>query len=167
MKKHIANIITFCRIIGSIILLFIPISLVFYIMYILWGFSDMIDGTIARKTNSVTDFGSKIDTVADILFLTVSFIKLLPTINIPLWLLIWCGIIAVIKIVNIIWGFVAKKQFISLHTPMNKVTGFLLFLLPLIVPFFKLNYITIAVCIIATFSAIQETLFIAIYYQNK
>ena len=83
----------------------------------------MIDGTIARKTNSISEFGSKIDTVADIAFVTVSLIKILPAIHIPGWGWIWGGMIAVIKISNIIWGYVSKKQFISLHTIMNKLTG--------------------------------------------
>ena len=47
----------------------------------------MIDGTIARKTNSVSDFGSKIDTAADLV--AVSFVKLLPTIHISCHLMGW------------------------------------------------------------------------------
>ena len=59
MMKHIANILTGCRMIGSILLLFFPaFSLDFYITYLLCGFSDMIDGAIARKTNSTSKFGS-------------------------------------------------------------------------------------------------------------
>lgn len=50
MAKHIANILTGCRILGSILLLFFPAFFVaFYIIYLFCGFSDMIDGTIARK----------------------------------------------------------------------------------------------------------------------
>lgn len=32
------------------------------------GFTDMIDGTIARKLGTESEFGSKFDTVADIVF---------------------------------------------------------------------------------------------------
>ena len=161
MTRHIANILTGCRIFGSILLLFFPaFSLEFYITYILCGFSDMIDGTIARKTNSTSKFGSQLDTIADLIFVAVSLFKFLPAIHIPQWLWIWSGVIAVIKISNIIWGYVSKKQFISLHTIMNKVTGLLLFLLPLAVSFAELQYIAIAVCSIATLSAIQEGLYV-------
>ena len=161
MTKHIANIITGCRIIGSILLLFFPtFSLAFYITYLICGLSDMIDGTIARKTNSISKFGSRLDTVADLIFVVVSLFKLVPAIHIPGWLWIWGGVIAAIKISNIVRGYVSKNQFISLHTIMNKVTGILLFLLPLTIPFLELNYITIAVCSIATLSAIQEGFYI-------
>ena len=159
--KHIANIITFCRILGSILLLFFPVfSLAFCITYILCGFSDMIDGTVARKTNSTGKFGSQLDTAADLLFVVVSMIKLLPAIHIPQWLWIWGGVIAIIKIGNIIWGYVSKKRFIALHTIMNKVTGLLLFLLPLTISFVDLKYTATVVCLIATFSAIQEGVFV-------
>ena len=161
MRKHIANILTGCRVFGSILLLFFPaFSLAFYITYLLCGFSDMVDGTIARKTNSISKFGSQLDTFADLVFVVISLFKLLPAIHIPGWLWIWCGVIAVIKISNIIWGYVSKKQFISLHTIMNKVTGLLLFLLPLTLHFWKLNYTAIAVCSIATLSAIQEGFYV-------
>jgi len=157
MTKHVANILTGCRIFSSILLLFFPaFSLDFYITYILCGFSDMIDGTIARKTNCTSKFGSQLDTIADFIFVVVSLLKLLPAIHIPQWLWIWGCVIAVIKISNIIWGYVSKKQFISLHTIMNKVTGLLLFLCPLTISFVELKYIAIAVCSIATLSAIQE-----------
>ena len=161
MTKHIANILTGCRIFGSILLLFFPaFSLDFYIIYLLCGFSDMVDGTIARKTNSTSKFGSQLDTIADLIFVVISLFKLLPEIHIPQWLWIWGSVVAVIKISNIIWGYVSKNQFIALHTIMNKATGLLLFLLPLTIPFVELKYTAIVVCSIATFSAIQEGFYI-------
>ena len=162
MAKYIANILTGCRILGSILLLFFPaFSAVFYITYLFCGFSDMIDGTVARKTNSTSRFGSQLDTIADLIFVAVSLFKLLPAIHIPGWLWIWGGIIALIKISNIIGGCVSRKQFISLHTIMNKITGLLLFLLPLTLPFAEVKYSFPVVCSIATFAAIQESVYIA------
>ena len=168
MTKHIANILTGSRIFGSILLLFFPaFSSGFYITYLLCGFSDMIDGTIARKTNSTSNFGSQLDTIADFIFVVISLFKLLPEIHIPHWLWIWSGMIAVIKIRNIIWGYVLKKQFIPLHTIMNKLTGLLLFLLPLTLSFADMKYSSFAVCSIATFAAIQEGVYIATNRENK
>jgi len=58
-----ANIITGIRIVLSIALLFcLALSPAFYALYIAAGFSDMIDGAVARKTGTVSEFGSKIDT---------------------------------------------------------------------------------------------------------
>ena len=161
MAKHIANILTGCRILGSILLLFFPaFSLALYIVYLFCGFSDTIDGNVARKTNSTSKFGSQLDMIADLIFVVVSLFKLLPTIHLPGWLWIWVGMIAIIKISNIIWGFISKKQFISVHTIMNKVTGLLLFLLPLTISFVEPKYTAIIVCSVATFSAIQEEIWV-------
>ena len=115
----------------------------------------MVDGTIARKTNSVSEFGARLDTIADFLFFAVTLIKLLPIIHIPKWIWVWIVVIAIIKIFNVILGFIYKKKLISLHTVMNKITGFLLFLLPPSLQLVELKYSLIAVCIVATFSAIQ------------
>ena len=61
-----ANILTSCRILCSIPLLIFPaFSPWFYAIYLISGFTDMIDGAIARKTNTVSEFGSKLDTVAE------------------------------------------------------------------------------------------------------
>ena len=168
MVKQIANIVTGCRILGSVLLLFFSArSVGFYIIYIICGFSDMIDGTIARKTNSTSELGAKIDTVADIAFVTVSLIKILPAIDVPGWLWIWGAIIAIIKICNIIWGYASKKQFISLHNITNKITGLLLFILPLTLSFIELKYSSIVVCSIATFAGFQEGFYVATNSKNK
>ena len=168
MAKHIANILTGSRIFGSILLLFFPaFSEAFYIIYLFCGFSDMIDGTIARRTNSNSELGAKIDTAADLAFVTASLIKILPTMNIPGWLWLWGSIIAIIKITNIILGFTCNRQFISLHTTANKFTGLLLFLLPLTLSVVGLKYSSIVVCSIATFAAIQETVYIAANCENR
>lgn len=161
MKKHIANTMTSCRILCSILmLLFSVFSAQFYILYLFCGFSDMVDGAVARKTNSISEFGVRFDTVADFIFVVVSLIKFLPLIHIPGWLWIWIVAIIIIKIINIMQGFIHKKKLISLHTIMNKTTGMLLFLLPLTLHFVELKYSSVVVCSIATFSAIQEGYYI-------
>lgn len=155
--KHIANIITGSRIIFGIAILFVPtLSPLFYVLYVTAGLTDMIDGTVARKTNTVSAFGTKLDTIADIVFVAVCLIKLLPILDIPVWLWIWIAAIALIKVINMISGYVTQKKWIAPHTVMNKVTGALCFLLPLTLSFIDLKYSAIVVCAAATFAAIQE-----------
>ena len=156
-----ATIITIIRILCSITILFCPVfSVAFYSLYIAAGLSDMIDGWVARRTNTVSEFGAKLDTVADFVFVVVCLVKLLPVMDVPVWLYVWIGIIAVIKIINIVSGYVVQKRFVSVHSVMNKVTGVLLFVLPLTLSFIDLNYSATVVCIIATFAAVQEGHFI-------
>ena len=157
----LANIITIIRILCSIAMLFRPVfSAAFYALYITAGISDIVDGWVARKTNTVSEFGAKLDTVADIIFVVICLVKLLPVMDISLWLYVWIGIVALIKAINIVSGFVVQKRFVAVHSVMNKVTGVLLFSLPLTLSFIDLRYSAIAVCAIATFAAVQEGHFI-------
>lgn len=152
-----ANIITSIRILCSIAILFCPVfSASFYSLYISAGVSDMIDGWVARKTNTASEFGAKLDTMADIVFVIVCLFKLLPVMDIPVWLYVWIGVIAFIKVINIVSGYVVRKQFVSVHSVMNKVTGILLFVFPLTLSIVDLKYSAIVVCAVATFAAIQE-----------
>ena len=157
MKKHIANIITGSRIVLSLPLLFIPLSSAkFYILYLLCGFTDMIDGTIARKTGAVSDFGSKLDTVSDFVFLAVVMIKLLPIINLPTWLWVWIFIIAFIKVSSIILSVVKERRIVAFHSVLNKITGACLFVIPLLLSVIDIKYSGGIVCAIATTAALQE-----------
>ena len=128
----------------------------FYVLYGMAGFTDIIDGTVARKTNTAGEFGAKLDTIADFIFVAVCLIKLLPVLDIPVWLWVWIAVIALIKIINVISGVVMHKKLTAVHSVMNKITGALCFLLPLTLSFIDLKYSAIAVCAAATFAAIQE-----------
>ena len=156
-----SNTITFFRMAAGIVLLLCPVfSPAFYVFYISAGLSDMLDGFVARKTDTVSKLGARLDTIADFVFVAVCLIKLLPTLRIPAWLYAWIGIIALIKVVNIISGFAVQKKFVAVHSVMNKAAGALLFLLPLTIPAVPLNSSAIIVCAAATFAAIQEGHFI-------
>ena len=152
-----ANIITGIRIVLSVVLMFCQaLSPTFYALYIAAGISDMIDGAVARKTGTVSEFGSRLDTGADIVFVAVCLIKLLPVLHVPLWLYIWIAVIAFIKVANIAVGFVGQKELISVHSMMNKLTGGMLFVLPLTLTFIDLRCSAAVVCVVATIAAIQE-----------
>ena len=152
-----ANIITGTRIAVSGFLLFCPaFSPAFFMLYIAAGASDMIDGAVARKTGTVSEFGSRLDTIADIVFVAVCLIKVLPVLGIPAWLRIWIAIIASIKAANIAAGYIRQKAFIPVHSTMNKVAGGLLFVFPLTLTFIDLRYSAAVVCTVATAAAIQE-----------
>ena len=61
-----ANVITGLRILVSAVLVFCPVfSPAFYALYLIGGLSDMADGIIARKTDSVSEFGSRFDSNLD------------------------------------------------------------------------------------------------------
>ena len=158
-----ANLITSCRILLSLLLLFFPaLSPVFYGLYLASGLSDMLDGFVARRTNSESALGARLDSMADLLFLAVCLIKLLPVLTLPDWLWGWVGLIALLRLVNILSGFICRKKLVLLHTRANKLTGALLFLLPLSLGFLDISYTSVPLCALASFAAIQEGHFIRI-----
>ena len=152
-----ANLITRLRIVFSIALLAFPaFSPAFYVCYLAAGLTDVLDGAVARKMKTASAFGAKLDTVADVVFVAACMIRLLPAADVPVWLGVWIAVIALIKLVNVISGFVCQKQFVAVHSVANKATGILLFALPLTMPFAALRYTAPAVCALATFAAVQE-----------
>ena len=134
-----------------------PLSLPFYVLYAAAGLSDILDGFIARKTNTATQFGAKLDTFADIIFTAVALIKILPILKLPVWVIAWVGVIALIKLVNLVIGFVRRHTLTAVHSVINKVTGALLFILPFTIPFINIRYTAPLVCIVAIVAAITES----------
>ena len=132
--KYIANYISISRAIMSILLL-IPetFSVVFYIIYIYCGISDMLDGFIARKSKNTSRMGARLDSASDIIFVIVAIIKILPALNLSKGIIIWTVIIALIKVTNVICAYICYKKLVLPHTIANKIIGFILF--------FSINFI--------------------------
>jgi CDP-diacylglycerol--glycerol-3-phosphate 3-phosphatidyltransferase len=151
----VPNIISVFRIAGSFGLLLCDVTgVAYWIIYGLCGISDIADGWLARKLKCVTRTGALLDSLADICFVACCVWKLLPILELPLWLWMWGGVIVVIKVVNQISALVMYGCFQFPHTLANKTTGFLLFIT---VPMTFVSVVPIAiVAAIATFAAIHE-----------
>lgn len=160
-KLNLANAVTSLRLIGAIIIIFLePLSLPFYVVYTVCGLSDGIDGTIARKMGTSSEFGAKLDSVSDLVFYVVMFVKLVPALirMMPTW--IW-WIVLVILIIRILsYGFVAIKyhRFAAIHTYMNKLVGALFFLLPyLLIPECR-NWLILGLAVLGLLGSLEELL---------
>ena len=159
--KNLANCITVSRILMSVLLIATrTFSFAFYVLYIYCGVSDMLDGYIARKSKNATKSGSMLDSIADITFFIISIVKIVPFINLHNEIIIWMLIITLIKISNVVCGYINYKKLIFPHTIANKITGLILFITPLILPKNNHLFFEIIICSIATFTAIQEGHFI-------
>lgn len=156
MIKFLANAVTISRIVGAFGLLFVePFSAVFMTLYVYCGITDMIDGTIARKTHTESKLGERLDSISDLTLVVICFLKILSVINIPFWIWVWIGAIAIIKGVNLVSGLYQQK-IVFPHTVANRITGFMIFLIPLLLLYVKIEYMASIACVIATFAAIQE-----------
>ena len=149
--KHLPNILSLLRMVGAVALLLSDVSgVLFGVLYIVCGISDIADGWLARKLKCVTRTGALLDSVADICFVACLCPLLLPILELPQWLWLWAGVIVAIKVVNQLSALVMYFH----HTLANKWAGFLLFIA---VPMTIWSIIPISIAaFVATFAAIHE-----------
>ena len=94
------NICTMLRIVGTVGLLLIrPLTLPFYLLYTFCGITDVLDGTIARATNSTSEFGARLDSISDLIFYAVMIVKFFPILLevLPVWMWYCIGAVLVIR----------------------------------------------------------------------
>ena len=133
--KNLPNSITVMRMVGTVFLLFTkPMSLCFYIVYSLTGLTDVLDGFFARKFEVTSDFGAKLDSIADLMFYSVMLILLIPVLWERLNRSIWFAVLIalVFRLTAYILSAVKYKEFASSHTVLNKITGLCVFAIPFI-----------------------------------
>lgn len=157
MKKQIPNILTTLRIIASLCLIAChPLAKPFVCVYALAGISDMLDGFAARKLNASSRFGEKYDSVADLIFIAVCLIKLLPVLHLRNWHIIWLVLIAAIKGINLLISFISHRKTLFLHTTANRITGLMLFVSPILLVWLPVDWLFPVLAATATFAAVQE-----------
>lgn len=132
-KLHIANCITVLRIIGTFFLMLIkPLTTPFYILYSATGVTDALDGYIARKTNTTSAMGAKLDSIADLLLYAVMLLRIFPVLWELLPMSLWCLVAAIIllRLCSYTLAAVKYRRFAALHTLMNKLSGLMVFAIP-------------------------------------
>jgi len=157
ISGHWANRVTALRILLALLLpLLTPFEAAFLMIYAICCITDMLDGTIARKTGMQSEQGAKLDSIADFILAVMLVIALYPVVHLPAGMVAWiCGIAAV----RISSALIARARFGTiaiLHTYGNKFTGFLLFLLPFCLAVFPQMILAWVLCVVSTLSALEE-----------
>ena len=155
--KHIPNILSASRIALCLpLLLADAMTVPFWVLYVIAGMTDMLDGFLARRWDVESKFGARLDSLADFVFVLAVGYKLFPWLKLPaaLWMMI--GFIALMKVSNAISSYVIIHKIAFLHTKANKLTGFLLFIGMMTIG--QSYFIPVAWVIACTvlFAAIQE-----------
>ena len=159
--KHIPNFLSASRITLCLPLLLVDAMTVpFWVLYVIAGTTDMLDGFLARRWGVESKFGARLDSLADFVFVLAVGYKLYPWLKLPdaLWMMI--GLIALVKTVNATSLYIVKHKIEFLHTKANKLTGFLLFIGMMTIG--QSYFIAVAwmIACFALFTAIQEGLLI-------
>ena len=156
-----ADSVTSLRIAASLFLLFPPLgSAGFLAVYALTGLTDALDGWLARKTGTASDFGAKLDSIADLFFYAILLLRLFPELWQRLPAEIWYAVALIILVRLAAYAAAAIKyhRFASLHTWLNKLTGGAVFLLPLALTVSTGVGYCIIVCILAFAASLEELL---------
>ena len=155
--KQIPNILSASRIALCLPLLMVDVMTVpFWVLYVIVGTTDILDGYLARRWGVESKFGARLDSLADFVFVLAVGYKLFPWLKLPavLWMMI--GLIALVKIVNAVSAYRVKHKMVFLHTKANKLTGFLLFVGMMAIGQSYFVLVAWVVACIALFAAIQE-----------
>ena len=87
----IPNAITLARLLLVPLVFILIISegnnLLAFVLFALTGLTDWVDGYVARKTDTVTEFGKAVDPLVDRLFIACGVIALFIVGKLPLWIL--------------------------------------------------------------------------------
>ena len=162
VKNHrltAADFVTLLRMAGTLALPALrPLSPAFLWIYALTGLTDVLDGWIARKTKTASEFGARLDSIADLLFYTVMLLRVFPILWTTFPMEIWYAVAAILILRVSAYGIAAVKyrRFASLHTYLNKVTGGAVFLIPfLLATAYAAVYCWIT-CAIAAAASLEE-----------
>ena len=162
-KKHdrinLPNVLTAARIICAAVLFCVPVGGIgFWTAYTLGGVTDMLDGPIARRTGMVSAFGAKLDSAADAVFLIAAALRLLPLLRQTMSAAVWymAAAIALVRLAAFIIGRVRRCGAEMPHLWLNKLAGFLLFLLPYLLGWHGVRWYAVPVCLVCGVSAAAE-----------
>ena len=157
--RNLANALTGFRLFGAVGLLFLePLSVSFYLLYTLCGVSDVLDGWAARRSGTASEFGARLDSVADLVFYGVMLLRLFPRLwaDMPRPVQLWIGGIVALRLGVYALAAVKFRRFASLHTWLNKATGFAVFAVPYLMGHHRFPLYRTVVCTVATLAAREE-----------
>ena len=158
-KWNTEDTVTSVRMAASLMLLILPLrSAWFLVVYTFAGLTDALDGWLARKTGTASEFGARLDSVADLLFYGALLLRIFPILWQALPATIWYAVAAVVLVRLAAYAVVAVKyyRFASLHTWLNKLTGGAVFLLPYVLALSIGVTYSWAVCVLALAASVEE-----------
>lgn len=157
--KHIPNLISICRIVILFSLFFAyRYPVLFLVLYLITGLTDVLDGYLARKWKVQSDLGAKLDSFADlIMYLCITISILLILSKEVIQFIPGVILIIVVRVINLLLVAIKFHTFAIIHTIANKATGLGVFLLPLfaLAKWFPAIWILIG---IGVFSAVEENI---------
>lgn len=160
MWKRPANYITLSRMLLAISLLFIINNKnIYLIIYMIAWVTDAIDGPVARLTKTQSDFGSKLDDIADTMLGAIMGISVFVWLGTDLFIyLAYASVLIIIRIFNVFYTKYKYGKVYVIHTYGNKATSFIAFLIPISYLMFDSNLMFYVVIIVGTLASLEESI---------
>ena len=168
--------LTISRVILAITLIFIhpPLGLLSFVIYCIAGFTDMLDGFLARRIpGGESKMGAELDSVADLILAMVGIFIFLPVMEVWDWFWFVAIGMFVVKVLSAsITGFIKHNRPLFLATLMNKMAALLLFIFPILYFFIGQHliinlYLVFLVCFFIVAITEEATINLMINHPSK
>lgn len=154
---HVPNALSVARVPLSLSILFVrPFSAWFFVLYVLCGITDVLDGFIARRCHAESQLGAVLDSIADFVFFLSALYVFLTAIAIPPLIVIWAFSLVIVRGAGLIAAFSKFQSWAALHTYAYKIVGFVFFCFPAFYALMGAGMAGVILCSIATFATAEE-----------
>lgn len=163
--KQLPNTLSFSRILVCLALFFLTgYPVLFTILYLISGVSDVLDGYLARRWKVESQLGAKLDSLGDfVMYTLIVFVFITHTHILNNQFVVWTLIFIFIgKLINFLLIKIRFKQWSMLHTWADKFSGLIVYLaLPVYILYPETPSLIVAIiCGIALLATIEEMLII-------
>ena len=158
--KYIPNILSLVRLFLVIPLATLPLfGVPFTIVYVVAILTDLLDGPLARKFNVTSQIGATLDSIADVTMALVVIFRVLPSLEVSTWIVVWIFIAIGMKFLGAGIGFVRYKKVVFLHSYANKFFVLMLCFFPIFYIFLEADTVLAGLLVLAMF-AFSEDIYI-------
>lgn len=159
MKKYLPNLLSILRFPLALgMLLTQVLSTGFFVLYLLCGFTDVLDGALARRWGVCTDTGARLDSAADFLLAAVLVFKLWPALKLDAPLIVCIAVVVLLRLAAALIAKLRFGRFGFLHTYANKAAGVLLTLYPFVLALTSACWPLVVLLLVTGISALEELL---------
>ena len=149
------------------------LSVEFIVLYAFCGITDVLDGVLARRWGVESEWGSRLDSIADLLFYSAMVTKIVPfliekRVHYAVWVV--AGTAVLLRLAAYLLVAFKFRRFASVHTYANKLTGLAIFSLPFLLYWGNLTAAGLFAGAVGVFSSLEELLIHALsneYNPNK
>lgn len=140
-------------------MLFLPtLSVSFLVVYAYTGFTDVLDGFVARKLKIQSEFGGKLDSASDMFFYVTMMLKIFPLLvkYLPVFIMVTIYCIFGFRMILYLLVWMYRRKIVSSHSYLNKATGFVVYFVPFLIKTSIFPYYGGAACGVAILAAAHD-----------